>query len=118
MGYLLFLLVTGPVAIIGLCRLNVSKEFLRHVKDGKNRSIYSTGLRKNAAAGIVADQVVIHATLRTEIVYCPGLVNIKMRRTVRDAIPQDAASGKILMMAWMNKAVTPFPRPVRLRPSR
>jgi len=57
MGYLLFLLVTGSVAIIGLCRLNVSKEFLRFVQDGKNSSIYSTGLRKNAEAGIVADQV-------------------------------------------------------------
>ena len=57
MGYLFLLLVTGPVAIIGLCRLNVSKEFLRFVENGKNSSIYSTGLRKNAEAGIVADQV-------------------------------------------------------------
>jgi TPR repeat protein len=57
MGYLLFLLMTGPVAMIGLCRLNVSKEFLSFLQNGKNCSIYSTGLRKNAEAGIVADQV-------------------------------------------------------------
>ena len=57
MGYLFFILVTGPVAIIGLWRLGIGKEFLRYVQDGKNSSIYSTGLRKNAEAGIVADQV-------------------------------------------------------------
>jgi TPR repeat protein len=57
MGYLLFLLVTGPVAMIGLYRLNVSKEFLSFLQNEKNSSIYSTGLRKNAEAGIVADQV-------------------------------------------------------------
>jgi len=57
MGYLLLLLVTGPVAMIGLCRLNVSKELLSFVQNGKNSSICSTGLRKNAEAGIVADQV-------------------------------------------------------------
>ena len=57
MGYLFFLLVTGPVAIIGLSRLNMGKEFLSFVQDGKTSSLYSTGLRKNAEAGIVEDQV-------------------------------------------------------------
>ena len=57
MGYLFFILVTGLVAMIGFCRLNVSKEFLRFVQDGENNSIYSTGLRKNADAGLVEDQI-------------------------------------------------------------
>ena len=57
MGYLFFLLVTGPVAMIGLSRLDIGEKFLRYLQDGKTSSIYSTGLRKNAEAGIVSDQV-------------------------------------------------------------
>jgi TPR repeat protein len=57
MGYLLFILVTGHVAMIGLSQLSMGKEFLSFLQNGKNCSIYSMGLRKNAEAGIVADQV-------------------------------------------------------------
>ena len=56
MGYLFFLLVTGPVAMIGLSRLDIGEKFLRYLQDGKTSSIYSTGLRKNAEAGIVRSQ--------------------------------------------------------------
>ena len=57
MGYLFFILVTGHVAMIGLSQLSMGKEFLSFVQDGKTSSIYSTGLRKNAEAGLVSDQV-------------------------------------------------------------
>ena len=47
--------------MIGLSRLNIGEEFMRYLQDGKASTIYSTGLRKNAEAGIVADQVKLAA---------------------------------------------------------
>ena len=56
MGYLFFHMMASSVAMIGLSRLNIGKEFLSFVEGGKTSTIYSTGLRKNAEAGIVRSQ--------------------------------------------------------------
>ena len=49
-------MMASSVAMIGLSRLNIGKEFLSFVERGKTSTIYSTGLRKNAEAGIVRSQ--------------------------------------------------------------
>ena len=48
--------MASSVAMIGLSRLNIGKEFLSFVEDGKTSTIYSTRLRKNAKAWIARSQ--------------------------------------------------------------